>query len=172
MAPVQRFRSALNGFNREDVVHYIEYLNNFYTSQIQQLNTQLQNAAANSGEDKLQAQLDAALKKCAALEAQIAAGSTESAVSNSSCTEAELEAYRRAEKAERQAQARAQQIYDQANAVLAETALKAEAAAAQVGTVAEQAAEQLKACQNAVLETRQTFQEAVAALYAIQPEEV
>ena len=69
MAPVQRFRSALNGFNREDVVHYIEYLNNFYTSQIQQLNTQLQNAAANSGEDKLQelqAQLDAALEKCSA----------------------------------------------------------------------------------------------------------
>ena len=28
MAAFQNFRSALNGFNREDVVHYIEYTNN------------------------------------------------------------------------------------------------------------------------------------------------
>ena len=167
MAPVQRFRSALNGFNREDVVHYIEYLNNFYNSQIQQLNTQLQNTAAKPDDTELQdlrAQLDAALEKCAQLEAKLAAG-------DASHTEAELEAYRRAEKAERQAYARAQQIHDQANAVLAEAALKAEAAAAQIGEAAEQAAQQLKACQESVLDTRTTFQEAVAALYAIEPEE-
>ena len=72
MAAAQRFRSAFNGFNREDVVRYIEYLNNSYTSQIQQLNTQLQNAAAKPADAQLQADLDAALAKIAELEAKLA----------------------------------------------------------------------------------------------------
>ena len=46
MAGIQNFRSALSGFNREDVVHYIEYLNQQHNSQLEQLNTQLQNAQA------------------------------------------------------------------------------------------------------------------------------
>ena len=44
MAGMQNFRSALGGFNREDVVSYIEYLNTQHKAQIAQLNTQLQNA--------------------------------------------------------------------------------------------------------------------------------
>ena len=36
----QNFRSAFNGFNREDVVQYLEYLNAKYTTQINQLNTE------------------------------------------------------------------------------------------------------------------------------------
>ena len=35
------FRSAFNGFNREDVVHYIDYLNTQHSNQINQLNSQL-----------------------------------------------------------------------------------------------------------------------------------
>ena len=176
MAPVQHFRSALNGFNREDVVHYIEYLNNFYNAQIQQLNTQLQNAMAKpvaEEESDLRAQLDEALAKCAELEAQLAEKPAENvqSVQAASCTEAELEAYRRAEKAERMANERAQQIYAQANAVLAEAALKAEAAAAQIGAAADAAAAQLQACQESVLGTKDVFQDAVASLYAIRPEE-
>ena len=48
MAAPQNFRSALNGFNREDVVHYLEYINTKYQNQIDQLiaeNQELQNAA-------------------------------------------------------------------------------------------------------------------------------
>ena len=40
METPQTFRSAFNGFNREDVVHYLEYLNAKYTTQINQLNTE------------------------------------------------------------------------------------------------------------------------------------
>lgn len=36
------FRSAFNGFNREDVVHYIDYLNTKLTSEINQLNSELE----------------------------------------------------------------------------------------------------------------------------------
>ena len=37
MAAPQNFRTAFNGFNREDVVHYLEYLNTKHNNQINQL---------------------------------------------------------------------------------------------------------------------------------------
>ena len=41
MAQQKTFRTALNGFNREDVVSYIEYLNSVHAAEINQLNTEL-----------------------------------------------------------------------------------------------------------------------------------
>ena len=38
----QTFRTALNGFNREDVVRYIEYLNSVHAAEINQLNSELE----------------------------------------------------------------------------------------------------------------------------------
>ena len=40
MAQQQKFRSALNGFNREDVVRYIEFINAKHTAQINQLTSE------------------------------------------------------------------------------------------------------------------------------------
>ena len=161
MAGIQNFRTALAGFNREDVVRYIEYMNNQHNSQIQQLNTQLQTAqealekgnAVPQGEADLRAELDAALARCAELEAQLEQSGN-----------SELETYRRAEKAERLARERAAQIYTQANAVLADATVKAESAAEGMRTVIEQAAAQLE-------QSKQDLQDAVAAMYAIRPEE-
>ena len=171
MAAVQHFRSAFNGFNREDVVHYIEYLNNQHSAQIEQLNTQLQTALSKPApiqDTALQEQLDAALARCAALEQQLAQADLAVPASR---TEDELEAYRRAERAERLAMERAQQIYTQANAVLADATVKAEAAASHIDAIADQAAAQLKAYQDSVLETKDTFQQVLSALYVIRPEE-
>ena len=168
MSPVQRFRSAFHGFNREDVVHYIEYLNHQHSSKLTQLNNQLQAAEARNNTSELQAHLDAALEKCAQLEAQLAAMQENAATIS---TEKELEAYRRAERTERLAKERAHQIFTQANAVLSEAALKAETAANEIGIIADQAAEQLKQCQESVAATKTSFQEAVQALYTIRPEE-
>ena len=42
MAEQQTFRTAFNGFNREDVVRYIDYLNTKHTSEIAQLNSELE----------------------------------------------------------------------------------------------------------------------------------
>jgi chromosome segregation ATPase len=167
MAAAKQFRSALNGFNREDVVHYIEYLNNQHRSQVEQLNNQLQAALARQDNSDLQAQLDEALAKCAQLEAQLKAQPAPA-----DTTAQELEAYRRAERTERVARERAQQIFTQANAVLADASLKAEAAAASIGSLADQAAAQLKQCQESVLATKEAFQDAVQTLYAIRPEEI
>ena len=41
MTQQKTFRTALNGFNREDVVSYIEYLNSTHTAEINQLNSEL-----------------------------------------------------------------------------------------------------------------------------------
>ncbi len=164
MAANQHFRTALRGFNREDVIHYIEYLNNHYTRQLEDLSTQLQaaQAAVPTVNTDLEARLQQALARCAQLEAQLA--EKEAAISAApTATEEELEAYRRAERTERQARDRAQQIYTQANAVLAEVTNKAEIASAQVAATAEQVTAQM-------LTTKATLEEAVAALYAIRPE--
>ena len=158
----QNFRSAFYGFNREDVVRYIEYLNNQHKNQLDQLHNQLQAAKAAPVNTELQDQLAAALEKCAQLEAQL---------TNAATTEQELEAYRRAERTERIAQERAQQIRTQANAVLADATVKAEVASAQIAELAEQANQQLMAYQAAVTDTQNLFQDVVTSLAAIKPEE-
>ena len=42
MEAKQNFRSAFNGFNREDVVRYIEYLNSKHAAEITQLRSEIQ----------------------------------------------------------------------------------------------------------------------------------
>lgn len=167
MALNQQFRSAFRGFNREDVVQYIDYLNNHYSAQIEHLREQLQ--AVPAPDAYMQARLDAAEARCAQLEEQLAElqaaapAAVPAAAPIASSSQEELEAYRRAESAERQARERAQQIYIRANAVLAEVTLKAESASAQVAASADQVAAKLQ-------EARTAFDDAVAALYAIRPE--
>ncbi len=159
---MQHFRSALGGFNREDVVRYIEYMNNQHKSEIEQLNTQLQtaqealNRAAGVSNEELLAKLEAAEARCAQLEAQL--GQSPAVAGD------ELEAYRRAERAERLARDRASQIYAQTNAVLADATLKIEAASDSFGTASAQLAQQLE-------KSKQELQEAVAGMYAIRPVE-
>lgn len=164
MAEFQHFRSAIRGFNRQDVVNYIEYTNQKHNAQIEQLNTQLQNAreelyrtrTAPVQQSELQAQLDAALARCAELEAQLEAANTPK--------DTELEAYRRAERAERKAQDRAAQIYAQANAALADATLKVESVSQQMNEIAENISAKLET-------SKQELQAAVDAMYAIRPEE-
>ena len=168
MAGIQNFRTAFRGFNRKDVVDYIEYINNAHNSQVEQLNNQLSAALARPTDAELQARLEAAEARIQELEKALEGN--EMPAEGSSCTQQELEAYRRAERAERQANERAKQIYEKANAVLAEATLQAETASAHIGTIADQVTEQLKDYQQSVQSTKETFQEAVATLYAIRPE--
>lgn len=165
MAEMQNFRSAIGGFNRQDVVQYIEYMNHQHSTQIAQLNNQLQALreelaqAKTAADPTLQAQLEAANARCAELEAKLEAASTAAAK-----TDDELEAYRRAERAERRAQDRAAQIYAQANAVLADATLKVEAVSDSMNGIAQQLSAQLDA-------SKAQLREAVDAMYAIRPEE-
>ena len=171
MSELKNFRSAFRGFNRQDVVNYIEYINNTHNAQVEQLNNQLQAALAQPTDEELKAKLEAAEARIAELEETLAQQDRAVLSDGASCTEQELEAYRRAERVERVAKERAEQIYAQANGVLAEATLKAESASAHIGAIADQVSNQLKEYQDSVLETKATFQEAVATLYAIKPQE-
>ena len=162
MANMQNFRSAFRGFNREDVVRYIEYLNNQHTAQIAQLNSQLQAAQENASDVDLHAQLDAALHRCEELEEKLKnAGSAPP-------TDSELEAYRRAERAERMARERAELVHHQVNGVLADASAKVDTAAAQIGAMADQVMSQLIQLQAAVVNSKDALQDAASTINAIK----
>jgi len=79
MAAHQNFRSAFNGFNREDVVRYLEYLNSKHSALINQLTEEAENlrqklklAADAIAADSARAERIAALEEeNAALKAQL-----------------------------------------------------------------------------------------------------
>lgn len=76
MAQQKTFRTAFNGFNREDVVHYIEYINakhlseiNQLTSEAEALRNQLAQAQEPAPEEALPTpELEALQTRCAQLE--------------------------------------------------------------------------------------------------------
>ena len=115
MEQPNQFRSSFNGFNREDVVRYMEFINNKHASQVAQLTNELEylrgkqdtlDAGRVSQLEKdlsaAQAENDALKQRIAELEKQLA-GRPEAPAPNQS----ELEAYRRAERVERTAKERA-----------------------------------------------------------------
>lgn len=168
MSGIQNFRSSIHGFNRKDVVNYIEYMNNKHNSQVEQLNSQLQAALSRPRDNELQARLEAAEAKIRELEAALAADGTDPTFN---CTEQELEAYRRAERAERIANDRAQQIYEQANAILSDAAVQVDSAAEQIDAAAQKLNEQLDAYKHTVENAKATLHDVTATLGTIRPEE-
>ena len=179
MAELQTFRSAFNGFNREDVVHYLEYINSKHTAQVNQLTseaeylrTKLESQAIDQGQadtiaaleaerDELRAQVEALQARCAELEEASAVPV---------CTPAEeLEVYRRAERTERMARERADLIYRQTSGILGEASVRVSDVAAQVGPMAEEILAQLSQLQDALSAGANTIRDTAAAMYAIKP---
>jgi len=184
MSAPQNFRSAFNGFNREDVVHYLEYLNARHAAQINQLNSEadfLRNKLQTiqpdlsviEERDALLARIEELEAHCAELEVQLAAAQgapiPEPAQPLVSTTSDELEAYRRAERTERMAKERAELVYHQVNGVLSEATTKVDSAAARIGTMAEQVMSQLVQLQSAVAVSKDVLQDAASTMNAIKP---
>ena len=188
MAQQQNFRTAFNGFNREDVVHYLEYINAKHTAQINQLtaeNEELRqqlNALPAGGVvealqaeiESLQAQLDNAMAENAALEERCAQPEQQPAPETPEApvvpsASAELEAYRRAERAEREARERADLVYYQANGVLTEASAKVDGLAADITDMADQVMAQLTQLQMAVSSSKQALQDASSIMNTIRP---
>lgn len=177
MAEPQKFRSALNGFNREDVVRYIEFTNTRHEAEINRLREEvesLRRSLENQGDmDALNQKCELLEQENASLKEQLAAA--QSQVEESSAKqiskEDELAAYRRAERAERIANARVSQMYDQANGVLADAAANLNGAALQVGRLAQEAMDRIASLQSAVADSKQVLADAAAALGSIRPGE-
>lgn len=219
MAEQKSFRSAFNGFNREDVVHYIEYLTAKHKAQVNQLTSEAaflksklaeaqdtpvtepidaeeleqmrqQNLALleqvellNQQKAELEGQRDAALAENARLQGEVAEALAVAAQAEASRSDAlqqlkaqsihanaELEAYRRAERTERRAKERAQQLYDQANGALAQATVQVDEAADQIGELTEQCISQLQQLQAAVAGSKSALKDAAATMYTIRPE--
>ena len=191
MAASQNFRSAFNGFNREDVVHYLEYLNTKHTNQVNQLtaeNDALRQQVDNLPElenqqsvissledrcDELTRQLEAARARCAELEQQLAQSAAPEQKAEtpalSPIASDELEAYRRAERIEREAKERAELVYFQANSVLTEASAKVDGISADITEMADKVMSQLTQLQVAVSSSKQALQDASSIMGAIRP---
>ena len=189
MAQQQNFRSAFNGFNREDVVHYLEFINAKHSNQVNQLTAEAedlrQRLAQQPDEDQLadlQAQIQELTDRLSESEARKEALEQE-------CTElrrkleeqaqaapavtadpsAELEAYSRAERAEREARERADLVYYQANGVLTEATAKVDGISAEITDMADQVMAQLTQLQMAVSSSKQALQDASSIMNIIRP---
>ena len=185
----QTFRSSFNGFNREDVVRYLEYINAKHAAELNQLRSELEflrsketpapvETVCDNSElvEQQAARIRELFDRCKEQEETIAdltarlenVQVTEAAPIT--CPEQELEAYRRAERAERVARERAEVVYHQANAVLSDATAKVDEAAALIGSMADQLSGQLSQFQSAVTGSKQALCDAAATLYAIRPE--
>ena len=193
MATPQSFRSAFNGFNREDVVHYLEYLNAKHASQVEQLNTEVtflrkkleeqpaEDPAAAEEVTRRMAELEEKLaesererealsQKLVQLEKELEEARAER-VTIQHRTDLELEAYRRAERTERMARERAEQVYRQTNGVLADASAKVDEAAGQVSQISDHVMSQLDLLREAVNCSKQALTDAASGLYSLKPRE-
>ena len=239
MAVQQNFRTALNGFNREDVVRYIEYLNTKHSAEVNQLKSELdflhskaemvpvaEVAPVDTAETDAMIEQQAArirelFDQCKAQKQEISELKAENLQLNNQLsqismqpvsapvafqnvdtsdlereistlkaekdalnlqiqemkqqsilqTNAELEAYRRAERTERMARERAAKVYQQANGVLADATIKVDEAADQIGTLTEQVMAQLSQLQSAVSGSKEALRDAASTMYTLRPSE-
>lgn len=169
------FRSAFNGFNRQDVVNYLEYSNSKHQAALNQLRTDLANAKDENEKlrqaPNLQEKCDAQEAVISDLRAQVQALTEQLEQLTARRNDEELETYRRAERMERQAKERSELIYQTANGVLADATAKVDDAAAQISGIADQVAAQLAVLQSAVSGSKQALSDAATTLYSIRPTE-
>lgn len=178
MAQAHNFRGAFNGFNREDVVRYIEYMNTRHTSQLNQLRSENQALlkeleglrAAAAQQNELSAQLEEVTAQRDAAEEALAKIREEAVAPAQALAKEELEAYRRAEQAERAAKERAAQLYRQATGTLAEAATHIDTAAGNFRQVAERMSDHMLELQTAVDASKSALMDASDLLCAIRPQ--
>ena len=190
MAVPQNFRNALNGFNKDDVVRYLEYINAKHNNQILQLTAEVDELRAQLNQSPMpdadqQALLDALQKENDSLserllESEKARSALVEELAQSknapvpvseapSVVSDELEAYRRAERTEREAKKRAELVYFQANSVLSETTTKVDVIAEDINGMVDKVANQLAQLQMLVGDSKQALQDAAALLSTIRP---
>lgn len=182
-----QFRSSLGGFNREDVVRYLEFINNKHAAQVAQLTNELeylkgkQDTLDSNRVSQLEKQLSAAqaenetLKhRIAALEHSLqeanAALAKPAAPAQSAPSESELEAYRRAERVERMAKERARQVGRQTADALGKMTTRLDDVSDRLTQVTSQVTEQLVQLQQAVSDSRQALADAAGTAQTLNAE--
>ena len=180
----QSFRSAFNGFNRQDVVHYLEYINTKHQTQVNELTAeaddlrrQMEDLQAKTTQvAELEARLAAMTEERDALHTQLEQIQAAEVVQEprpemdgGSQVADELDSYRRAQQVERSARERAELVYHQANGVLNEAIAKVDTATAEITAKTDEAMSQLTQLQMAVSTSKQALQDAASLMNTIRP---
>ena len=185
MEQPNQFRSSFNGFNREDVVRYMEFINNKHSAQVAQLTNELeylrgkQDTLDSNQVSELEKQLSAARAENEVLKHRIAALERSLEEANAALSqpvpaaapvtpsESELEAYRRAERVERVAKERARQLGQQTASALTQIHQQMDQVSASLSETAEEMAQQLTQLQEAVALSRRTLEDAAGMAQAL-----
>lgn len=195
MAAPQNFRSAFNGFHREDVVNYIAYMTNQNETKVNQLNTQIAQlqqeveTLRQQSDDQqdtqqqmqeLRQELEQTKQQLAQRDEQIRRMEEEQKAQKQTAPEPpkpdmtrvteELNAYRRAESVERRAREQVNQMFDQASGVLADTSVTLEEAADAIGTLEEQILQSLAQLQDTIARSKNDLANSAVTIASIRPE--
>lgn len=176
----QTFRTAFGGFHKEDVVRYLEYLNNKHQNQVNQLNTEI--AQLRAGQEalnpdvqeeisrleaenqQLRAQKEDLERRCAQLTAQLEKGQSAPAE-----TGQELDAYRQAERIQKEAREQVELLYFQANHILSQTNTRLDQASGDLTRLTDEVMGQITQLQVAVSSGKQALQDASSVLSTLRP---
>lgn len=184
MATPQNFRSALNGFHREDVVRYLEYLNTQHKNQLNQLTAEKDALQAQLDQmllvprfdAQMKEELDAVTRERDELRAQLEALQTQQQLQPEEETSTltgiaaeELEAYRRAERIERTAREKAELVYHQVSGILSQATGKMDGITEELTAKADEVMEQLTQLQITVSSSKQALQDAASLMSTIRP---
>lgn len=189
MANTQNFRTAFSGFNREDVVRFIESLNHKYKTtedelreEVARLEQELKEARKKDSDmDELDAcraelsrlEAEAAEKqeayeqKIAELEQQVKEMREAKVTKSRDLEQEELEIYRRAERTERLAKERVKQMYASANGILEDVQNRMNEHGCEISKTADEVAVKLASLQDVLSGSAEIAENAVEALKAL-----
>lgn len=181
--PVQNFRTAFHGFNREDVVRFLESATARHTAEVNQLRDdvvrlekELSALRERQAPEASTEELEALRGENARLKAQVEeleAQLTEPeapAGDQTNWKDEELAAYRRAETVERQARNRAAQMHHRVNGLIADLAARMEGSKAEMTTAAEALGQALDQLQAALDGGQDVLTQGAVTLRAMEPE--
>ena len=201
MAELQNFRTAFNGFHREDVVRYIEELNTKHKAEVNRLKSDLKYLQEQLDEmesapvapvrttgastEALERELALAQETARATEARLIEQMAENkrlqtlldatlahqTDSRARQQEIELDTYRRAERVEREARSRATMVYEQVNAAIGDATSRVEETAEQIAALSDASMKHLKQLQLAISGSKQILRDTAACIGAIRPED-
>ena len=201
MAELQNFRTAFNGFHREDVVRYIEELNTKHKAEVNRLKSDLKYLQEQLDEmesapvapvrttgastEALERELALAQETARATEARLIEQMAENkrlqtlldatlahqTDSRARQQEIELDTYRRAERVEREARSRATMVYEQVNAAIGDATSRVEETAEQIAALSDASMKHLKQLQLAISGSKQILRDTAASIGSIRPED-
>ena len=192
MADFSKFRSSLNGFNRSDVVAYIESLCAAHQAELQQIRNEKE--ALSRQLDQLHTDLDAQTQRAEALQQELeetrtALESTETALDEAMVmlteeqakepveetpdySAMELEAYRRAEAMERSSSERAARLSQQLTDLLEQVSGRYEQTGQEIQALTEDIRNNLKRLDEAMSDLDVIFEETTQTFDSIDPADI